>query len=427
MRGIIEDEINFSVRGLPSNSSQNYNFGQPQRSILEFSTNRIELTPTGLDCLTSQQIYEMQQQANQAAGIAAATNAAANATTDEAAPTPSVRVTFHAVLPDFKLIEHNGGTETTSKNAFLGESTRSTSDTFNSEMPEWEYGLVERDGDLHVHFISKPEHKSLGEDHDWQLFHAFLQAIAFTHAQHAWPFSVEHRRDGKLLLERIQLNDAVADSPHAPFTDRLAFNNLTKKLTWKFEKALEDAYAFFSSNSKVGREAENLLFILREATNRGIPQQIRLLSLCSLFESLVRVIYAEKIEPITAKEVVEFQKAKQEVCEALKTKTQPAYQRLMAILTPAEPVNIRMQFDAVVEHLDLKPQNKWQELFDLWRKFRNPVSHRMSKSNKAEEAVKDDVIAESRIAGAINCMVLKLMNYSGYVRLSAYEDKYGQI
>jgi hypothetical protein len=37
------------------------------------------------------------------------------------------------------------------------------------------------------------------------------------------------------------------------------------------------------------------------------------------------------------------------------------------------------------------------------------------------------MLAESRIAGAINCMILKLMNYSGYARLSVYEDKYAQI
>ena len=172
----------------------------------------------------------------------------------------------------------------------------------------WDYGLVEREGDLHVHFLSKPEHQSLGEEHDWQLFHALLQAVAFTHARHAWPFSVEYRRDGKLLAERIQLNDGVANSPHTPFTERLAFNNLTQSAPWKFEKALQDAFEFFSCDTKLGRESENLLFILREATNRGVPKRISLLSLCSLLESLVRVIYKERIEPHTAVETAQFQK-----------------------------------------------------------------------------------------------------------------------
>lgn len=99
----------------------------------------------------------------------------------------------------------------------------------------------------------------------------------------------------------------------------------------------------------------------------------------------------------------------------------------MAILKPAEPVNNRMRYDGVIEHLGLKPQAYWQELYGLWSKFRNPMSHRMAKEDKAEDSVRGELIAESRIAGAINCMILKLMKYSGYVRLSVYEDKFGQI
>jgi hypothetical protein len=426
IQGMIEEEIGFSVRSLPSNSSFNYNFGQPERSTLEFSANRMELTPTGFDCMTSRQIYEIQQQAKQQAGIVEAASSAVAAPVCTAPPA-NVLVTFRAVLPDFKLIERNAGTETKSNNDFLGESSRSTSDTFHGEMLGWTYGLIERDGDLHVYLTSKPERKSLGKDHDGRLLHAFLQALAFTHAQHAWPFSFEHRRNGKLVTDRIQLNEDVADSPHAPFTERLAFNNLTKDLTWKFGDVLELAYAFFSSDSKLARESENLLYIFREATANGIPKRITLLSLCSLLESIVRVIYEEEIAPKKAVETAEFQKAKKETCEELNKKNQPTYQRLAAILNNADPVNTRMRFDAVIEYLGLKPQDRWQELHGLWSKFRNPISHRMSKDNESEESYKEESLAESRIAGAINCMILKLMNYSGYVRLSAFEDKYGQI
>jgi len=51
----------------------------------------------------------------------------------------------------------------------------------------------------------------------------------------------------------------------------------------------------------------------------------------------------------------------------------------------------------------------------------------MSKANESDESYEEDLLAESRIAGAINCMILKLMNYSGYVRRSAFEAKYAQI
>ena len=57
----------------------------------------------------------------------------------------------------------------------------------------------------------------------------------------------------------------------------------------------------------------------------------------------------------------------------------------------------------------------------------NSLSHRMSADVDTEDSQKNETFARSRIAGGINCLVLKLMGYSGYVRLSAFEDKYGQI
>jgi hypothetical protein len=426
IQGMIEDQIGFSFRSLPSNSSHNYHFGQQDRSTLEFSANRIELTPMGFDCMTSRQMHELQQQANQQAGSLETTSSNVDLAS-EAAPPPNVLVTFHAILPGFKLIDRNAGTETKSNNAFLGESTRSTSDTFHGEMQGWKYGLIEKDGDLHVYLTSEPDRESLGDEHDERLLHAFLQALAFTHAQHAWPFSVEHRRDSKLVADHIQLNENVADSPHAPFTECLAFNNAVKKLTWKFGDALELAYIFSSSDSKLAREVENLLYIFREASAKGIPKRITLLCLCSLLESLVRVIYEEQIAPNKAAANDGFQRVKKETCEELIKKDQPAYKRLAGILSNAEPLNIRMRFDAVIEHLGLKPEQKWPELYGLWSKLRNPISHRMANGSESEESIIEETVAESRIAGAINCMILKLMKYSGYVLLSAYEDKYGQI
>jgi len=427
VQGVIEDEIPFSVRVLPSGSAQHYTSGQPRRSLLEFSPNRMELEATGVDCLTSQEIYEMYFQGNRQAVVVEAATSTVDALDGQGATrSASVPVTFHAVLPDFELIAYNGGTETTTKNEFLGESTSSKADTFHGGLLGWKYGLIQRDGDLHVHFISESQHRSLGEEHDRRFFHAFLQALAFTHGRHAWPFSVEHRRDCKLVTDRIQLHEDVADSPHAAYSVAMEFKNPTQKLFGTFGDLLEKAYTFFSSDSRLARESEKLLFFLREATARGIPKRIALLSLCSLLESLVRVIYEEEIAPKKAAETAEFQKVKEQTCEELDKKSQH-HQRLSAILTNADSVNIRMRFEAVVEHLGLKPQKRWRELYGLWSKFRNPLSHRISKGDESEESMKDDWIAESRIAGAINCMILKLMNYSGYARLSAYEDTYGQI
>jgi hypothetical protein len=423
VRGLIEDEIEFQMRSLPDCTSRNFTFGRGERHILEFSNNRLQLVPCGFDCLTNQQQWEMQEAARLRANPSAPQEKV-----QHAAPVACpVRVTFQAVLLDFKLLDHNGGTETTTKNAFLGESSRSKSDTFHGKLRGWEFGLIERDGDLHVHLVSEDEYQSEGEHHDWLLFSAFLNAIAFTHGQHAWPFTVEHRRDGKLLLDRIQLDNEVAATPHAPFTEALAFGNAVGGPAWSFREALEKAHVFFSTKSKLARECETILYILREASSRGVPRRITLLSLCSLLESLVRVIYEERIELEKTVETGEFQTAKQEILKDLRERNQPRWKRLIAILSNAEPVNNRLRFGAVIEHLGLTPQDKWQELYGLWSKFRNPISHRMSQNNDSDPSVQEDLLAESKLAGAINCMILKLMNYAGPVRLSTYEDKYTRI
>lgn len=424
LTGIIEDEIRFKLRALPSGSSFHSGMGVSPRSILEFSANRMELVPMGFDCMTSGEIYQMQEAAKQQAGIG---QSAPTPTPSAQNPAPNTQVTFKAVLRDYNLIEHNGSTETITKNPFLSENSRFRFDTFHGNLPEWEYGLIERNGDLEIYLKSKPDYVSQGADHDTRLWNAFLQAIAFTQGKHAWPFFFEHRRNGKLVADILLLNEDVASSRHTPFSKYLAFSNATKKLVWKYEEALELAYKFFANDTKLMHEIENLLYIYREASNRGIAKRISLLSLCSLFESITRVIYEERIAPAKAAEVTSFEQARDEVFKELSKKPEPVYRRLAGIVKAAEPVNNRTRYEAVIQHLNLKPEQQWLDLYTLWQKSRNPVSHRMSGGAESEDSIKEELYAESRIAGAINCFILKLMGYSGYVRMSTYEDKYGQI
>jgi len=430
VRGLIEDEIEFGFEGMPSGRRENY--GHHPWKVLPLSSCFIDVVPTGWDTLTNAERKTWQEEAIKARLPAGADNAPSSASQDSPPPTKddhaSVDVRFDATLREFQLIAFNGGTTLTSKNDFLGESPAGSKlDTFHGEFQGWRFALIQNEKDLDVYFWAQPEYKSASEEDDRRLFRAFLDAVAFTHGQHAWPFSTEHRHDGKLVLDRVHLTSGVARTPHAPFTERLDGNGRTGRLKWGFSEPLEKAFRFFGSNSAVSSEVTHLLYLFREASASGVPKRITLLSLCCLLESLVRLIYEEEIAPQRTMEVAEFQKVKKEICDELTKKSQPAYQRLAAVVTNVDPVNIRIQFGAVVEHLGLEPPARWDELYRLWSKFRNPISHRMSKADEADGALKDDLLAESRIAGAINCMILKLMSYSGYIRLSAYEDEYGQI
>ncbi len=51
----------------------------------------------------------------------------------------------------------------------------------------------------------------------------------------------------------------------------------------------------------------------------------------------------------------------------------------------------------------------------------------MKRAERTEEQLKESVTNESRIAGAINVILLKLFGYSGLMRASAFEEKYRKV
>jgi hypothetical protein len=438
LQGLIENDLEFYVRELPPASQYR---GPADKPTLTFSTSVVELAPSGLDILTSREITEMfdalrdgrsdvpvVSQGNAPAELRAAVGANPTAEAEH----QLVTVSFDAVLQNFDLIAHNGGTQIVERNDFLGETVRSDLDTFHGDVSEWRFGLINKDRDLHVHLRSKPEYRSTGERHDWLLFRAFLDSLAFTHGQHAWPLVVEHRRDGKLVMHRVQLNDSVARTPHGPFSEKLWFNAQVGTLKWDFAEALQKAYAFFAHDTTVTGDITELLYLFREAGTAAVPGRIRLLTLCSLFESLLRVIHQDRIALTANADAQTFEAARQWLCAELEAKiaaegSSSAYERLFAIVKGAEAVHMRQRYQSVADYLQLNPPDEWAAIFALWQRARNPVSHHLAKNDASDKSTKEQFIAESRIAGAINCIILKLMGYSGFARRSTFENRYAVI
>jgi hypothetical protein len=435
VRGLIEDEIEFELDDTPSGRREHY--GPHPWKVLTFSFCFIDLVPTGWDTLTTAEWKIRHEQAIKAR-LPAGANNAPSAASQDSPPAPngdhaSVDVRFDATLREFKLIAFNGGTTLTTKNDFLGESPAGSKlDTFHGEFQGWRFALIQNEKDITVHFWARPEYKSASEEDDRRLFRAFLDAVAFTHGQHARPFLTEHRRDGKLVLDRIHLTSEVARTPHAPFTERLDGNARTGALKWGFFEPLEKAYRFFGSTSKLSSEITHLLYLFREASAPGVPERITLLSLCGLFESLIHVAYDEQITSRTTYDTNTFETARKDAIEAVKVKANQSaspgsYDRIIGILACAAPLRLKDKFEAVLDHIQLGPKERWLGVFDLWSDCRNPLSHRLSDEDESDVSTKEQLLAESKIAGAINCMVLKLMGYSGFVRVSAFEDEYCQI
>jgi hypothetical protein len=423
IEGIIDDQIHFLLRDLPAESSTHH--GVNPHATLTFRSNLLELIPSGYDLLTRQEIAEKQAAINQPHGNSPTGPSRAHVVLEELP-----KVTFYAVLTNFKVIGKNGATETIKKNDYLGESNSSELDTCHGELPGWSFGLIQRGKDAHVYLRSLTCYESPDEKTDLRNFRAFLNAIAFIHGQHAWPFLIEQRRDGKLLKDRIQLNSDVASTPHAPFDDKLTFNSKVGNVDWNMQRTLRTAYSFFASDTKLAREASELLFQFRESTRSGVPARIGLLTLCSLLESLIRAIYEERIEPFAAPATSAFEAAKRQVCQELKLRAaqspeqSEAYSRLQRILTEARPLNFRMIYDSVIANLGFQTAERWEDIYKMWSANRHPLSHRMTGKEADEPSGKADSMAESKIAGAINCILLKAMGYSGLMQSCTFADEY---
>lgn len=397
------------------------------RVVLHPDTRTIELLPAGIDAMDDRQIAsllkDLEEKKAQFEG---------DETIPLAKAEPECRQTiFSAVLRDFELLFADMVTRKSEENPFLGESWSTSRDTFIGDNEDWHYALIQRGPDLHVHMRSKHGAPDLGEQEEQRRLRTFLNSIAFVHGQQAWPSLVEHRRNHRLVLDRIHLQEGAARSSHAPFSKRLAYTS--KPEEWSFGGVLEKCYDFLRQESTFVREVSRLLYLAREAGSRGVSGKIGALTLCSLLESLVRLVHEERVIPLRkTSEAEAFSEAKKRVaahiesCRASGVDPE-AYDRLLRIVTSAQAARIEDQFMAVLDHLGLLPADWWEEIVVLWKETRHPLSHRMASGDDSEENVKNNMMARSRLAGAINCIVLRLIGYSGPVRLSAFEDEYGRI
>jgi hypothetical protein len=84
-------------------------------------------------------------------------------------------------------------------------------------------------------------------------------------------------------------------------------------------------------------------------------------------------------------------------------------------------------FQAVTNHFNLQWENDMEQIYFIWTNLRNPLAHGHERSNQSEDERKQLLLDESRIAGVINLLLLKLFGYSGKMSISVFEDKYRQV
>jgi hypothetical protein len=191
---------------------------------------------------------------------------------------------------------------------------------------------------------------------------------------------------------------------------------------------------FFETESPLSEEVAYLLFLFRQAGTKGVHRDITTVTLCVLFENLVRHIFRElKLEEKARKEnplFDSFEHAKGKFIQQMDQQliaNDIGYKRVHDVVQSAEIFNAKYMLQAIVTHFGLQWKNDMELVFKTWQQARHPSVHHSEYATRSEDDLKQVNLAESRIAGAINILLLKLFGYSGYMRHSAYEGGYRQI
>ena len=397
--GLIEDQLKFVC------TRAHRRPGLMSRITLDLHP--IELVPGGWDAMSRTERDQMFKRIEQSES-----NKPSNPT--ESAKTLEDDFSFGAILYEYPLLQTAPG------NQVKGETI-----TF-----EYELNRDTETSDLHVNLRSKTGHSSSGDIADWTKFNAFMNAIAFANGVHAWPYRVEYYRAGKKITDRVTVAERLAKTSHSPFSKALAFAAQTGSTQWALQNVLGLAASFFEQDTALSRETSWILFLFREADD-GVHQEITTIALCTLFENFVQLLFREFQLEKSADliELKAFQDAKADVdahLEAL-AKNKQAYRGIQNYLQNADFFPMRRKFRTVVNHLGLQWEGDMEEVFKTWSQTRNAIVHDKTRADQSDEQIRRAVRVESRIAGAINILMLKAIGYTGLLRHSALEDGYRRI
>jgi hypothetical protein len=406
LTGLIDDRLHFKCDNVgPIGKRQHLWPGHIIRCT--FDLHPIDLIPSGWDAMSREQRKNFLKEEHAKNPQIDISGFNTEGTEDD--------VSFYATLFEYPLLATKWGTEV------KGE-TRSFDFILTKEG---------ENSDLRISLRSKKGYQTSSEEEDWVKFHAFMNALAFTNGIHAWPYRTEYWRAGQKKTDRVTCAHRLAKTSHAPFNDNLAFQAQTGSLKWDFQDAIRKAADFFETNSALSKEISEILFLFREA-DASVHSEITIIALCTLFENLVRLLFRELDlkNHFKNEDVSSFDHAKAEILDEINrriVKKGEGYRRLQNFIRSAQPFSMEQMFRAVVAHLGLKWEEDMEKTFKTWKRARHPIAHEKRRAEMPENKIKESIIQESQVAGAINILLLKLFGYSGYVRHSAFEEGYRQI
>lgn len=288
---------------------------------------------------------------------------------DQPATKPISEDEFYAILPDVEQRIFNGGTQTLTTHPYHGELPSLRTDCFTGELNGGEFCLEKHDAGILINYDS-PVGDSTPEEARAN-FDGLLQAIAFTHGCNPWPDYFSHRRDHKVIERWMQPRSRLQSQPMRPLPD----GELRSHSSGKGEKLFLAAACFFAKPSAEASRFNKALWLLREACREGTPKEISVLTLCSVFDGLIKPLRGKKPDG----------------------KLKGAKLRQYRWIDPIES-KLEIPFQEV------------EQAVHYWDKYRNPLAHGFEEANADDRAEILDAYAQ--LFGAVYRVMARQMGFS---------------
>jgi hypothetical protein len=280
---------------------------------------------------------------------------------------------FFAIIPGVKLKIRPGATLANITHPYHFGRIKTSYNCFYGEVAGGEFCLEDQDGDLGVYFC-RPLQGPDGVLPTSAIFKGILRAVGFTHGVHPWPYFQQHKIDHRVEERWVKPPQECATASLPPMCEgRMRQATDSRNL---FVKAVE----FFAEGSEQAETFDRALWLLHASNPPGMAFEVRVLTLCSVLEGLV----------------------KEHAGGNLGSNPEP--------------------WRTAIASLHLDWDGWFEQVFQSWKDYRNKLAHGFDVLPSGAHPL-DIAHVFSRIFAAIYVIMARQMGYLGLLEASMLENR----
>jgi hypothetical protein len=362
--GQVAGEVAFKCEVFPPSNITTRSRGT---SVAKFHTHRLDIVPEGTDRMTRKELnFHLRR---------------------EDGPEGAKGDSFyaHLIYDGPKLVMRDSGSETVSRNDFLGEATLSVADTHQFSSKTWQGALIRKGSELHLYVRADPDQETaLTEDNVITLVDSINQAVGFALGCQPWPAYREIRLNHQVVERWLSPRFAISTSHVVPISDRMWSRQLSdlansvRTLIPCFAEGVQRL------NPQSRQRLATLLWHFRSGNISALPPSTQLLIVCASVDGLMKLVAG-----------VETPKAK--------AKTDLTWRKANDVLGFC--------------------WDKWtSDVFALWGKHRHMLAHGWL-SDDAGSSIKDFFPDHAQLGCAFNTVAAAYCGYEGPILADPFEDR----